>query len=277
MKINGDENMVCDHNCANCKSKGNCNEKEFFKNNQSNIKHVIGVMSGKGGVGKSTVTSLLASLMAKKGYKVGILDADITGPSIAHAFGVKGQLQGAENVIYPCVSKDGIKIVSVNLLLKNEEEPVVWRGPILGNAVKQFYCETAWEELDYLFVDMPPGTSDVQLTVLNNIPLDGVVMVSTPQDLVSMVVSKCVNMVNMVKVKIIGLIENLAYVKCPHCNEKIEIFGASHLNEVCLNHHLVPLASLGIDPNLASLMDKGNIFDYNEPDLEVAASQIEML
>ncbi len=269
--------MACDHNCASCKSKGSCEEKEYFKNNQSNIKHVIGVMSGKGGVGKSTVTSLLASAMAKKGYKVGILDADITGPSIAHAFGVSGHLQGSESLIYPSESIDGIKLVSVNLLLKNAEEPVVWRGPILGNAVKQFYSETVWADLDYLFVDMPPGTSDVQLTVLNNIPLDGVVMVTSPQDLVSMVVSKCVNMVNMVKVKIIGLIENLAYVKCPDCGKKIEIFGKSHINEVCAAHHLIPLASLGIDPSLSELMDRGHIYDYDTHELDIAVSQIEML
>lgn len=269
--------MSCDHNCSTCKIKGNCSQKQYFDTTKSNIKHIIGVMSGKGGVGKSTITSLLANKMAHLGLKVGILDADITGPSIAHAFGLKGRLEGTKTEMYPLVTKQGIEIVSVNLLLKDENEPVVWRGPILGNAVKQFYSETVWGELDYLFVDMPPGTSDIQLTVLNNIPLTGVVMVSSPQDLVSMVVSKCVNMVNKVSVPIVGIVENMAYVKCPCCGNKIEIYGKSHLNDISLKYHLVPLASLGIDSELTKLMDDGKIEEYDTNELDLAISQIKML
>ena len=179
--------------------------------------------------------------------------------------------------MYPFVTKNNIEIVSVNLLLKDENEPVVWRGPILGNAVKQFYSETVWGNLDYLFVDMPPGTSDIQLTVLNNIPLTGVVMVSSPQDLVSMVVSKCVNMVNKVNVPIVGIIENMAYVKCPCCGKKIDLYGKSHLNDISLKHHLIPLASLGIDSHLTELMDSGNIEEYDTNDFDVAIEQIKLL
>lgn len=269
--------MACDHNCDSCKIKGSCQEKQYFGTTKSNIKHIIGVMSGKGGVGKSTVCSLLANKMAHLGYKVGILDADITGPSIAHVFGLKGRLEGNKNEMYPLVTKNNIEIVSVNLLLKDENEPVVWRGPILGNAVKQFYSETVWGNLDYFFVDMPPGTSDIQLTVLNNIPLTGVVMVSSPQDLVSMVVSKCVNMVNKVNVPIVGIIENMAYVKCPCCGKKIDLYGKSHLNDISLKHHLIPLASLGIDSHLTELMDSGNIEEYDTNDLDVAIEQIKLL
>lgn len=274
---NGGVDMSCNHNCSTCSSKGSCSEKQFFQTTKSNIKHIIGVMSGKGGVGKSTVTSLLALNMALKGYKVGILDADITGPSIPHAFGLKGRLKGSNNEMYPLETKLGIKIVSINLLLNDSNEPVVWRGPILGNAVKQFYSETVWGDIDYLFIDMPPGTSDIQLTVLNNIPLSGVIMVSSPQDLVSMVVSKCVNMVKKVNVNIIGLIENMSYIKCPCCDNKIEIYGKSHLNEIAKKHHLIPLANLGIDTKLSSLMDEGRLEEYHTSDLDVALNQIIML
>lgn len=269
--------MACDHNCSTCKLKGNCNEKTYFPTMNSNIKHIIGVMSGKGGVGKSTVTATLAELMAKKGYKVGVLDADITGPSIPTAFGVHERLKGDKTKMYPASSKNGTKIVSVNLLLENESSPVVWRGPILGNAVKQFYSEVVWEELDYLFVDMPPGTSDVALTVLHNIPLSGVVIVTTPQDLVSMVVGKGISLVRQLNVPIVGLVENMAYVTCPDCGKKIEIYGKSHLNDACTKFNLVPLASLPLDSKLTELMDSGRIEEYNTNLLDVAISQIEML
>lgn len=260
--------MSCDHNCANCASKGSCSEKQYFDTIDSKIGKIIGVMSGKGGVGKSTVTTLLACKMAKLGYKVGILDADITGPSIAHSLGVKGRVLGTKGRMFPLEDKNGIKVMSVNLLIEDETQPVVWRGPILGGAVKQFYSETVWEELDYLFVDMPPGTSDVQLTVLNNIPVDGVIIVSTPQDLVSMIVSKCVNLVNKVNVPIIGLIENMAYVTCPCCNKEIEIYGKSHLEEVSFKYNLLPLARLGIDTNLSNFMDKGQVYEYETSKLD---------
>lgn len=269
--------MQCDHNCSTCNKKRTCAEKHYFKTINSNIKKIIGIMSGKGGVGKSTVTSLLASSMAKRGYKIGILDADITGPSIPTAFGVHNRLTGNNQIMYPGESKLGIKIVSVNLVLENEKAPVIWRGPILGNAVKQFYSEVEWGELDYLFIDMPPGTSDVQLTVLNNLPVDGVVMVTSPQDLVSMVVGKAVSMVNMTKVKLVGLLENMSYVKCPCCDQKIEIYGRSKLNEACLEYHLVPLGNLPIDSKLTRLIDNGQVEDFDTDLLDLTIHLIEML
>lgn len=269
--------MSCDHNCSNCASKGSCYEKQYFSTIESNIGKIIGVMSGKGGVGKSTITTLLACKMAKLGYKVGILDADITGPSIAHSLGVKGRVLGTKGRMFPQEDKNGIKIMSVNLLIEDETQPVVWRGPILGGAVKQFYSETVWKELDYLFIDMPPGTSDIQLTVLNNIPVDGVVIVSTPQDLVSMIVSKCVNMVNKVNVPVLGLIENMAYVTCPDCGKEIEIYGPSHLDEVSSKFDLTALARLGIDTKLSSLMDKGEVYEYDTSKLDNAVEVIKNL
>lgn len=268
--------MSCDsNNCASCKSKGACGEIKKFLAKGGIIKHIIGVVSGKGGVGKSTVTSLLASEMAKKGYKVGILDADITGPSIPHSFGVKGRLDGDENkLMIPKMSKGGIKIVSTNLVLEDPEQPVVWRGPILGSAVKQFYDSVKWGNIDYLFVDMPPGTSDVALTVFQSIPVDGIVLVTSPQELVTMVVEKAVNMANKMNINVIGLVENMSYVKCPCCDEKIEIYGKSHLEEVCEKYHLIPLAKLPIDPKLTSLMDSGNIEDYQTNNLDICVSEI---
>lgn len=270
--------MSCDsNNCASCKSKGACGEIKKFLAKGGIIKHIVGVVSGKGGVGKSTVTSLLASQMAKKGYKVGILDADITGPSIPHSFGLNGKLDGDENhLMLPKVSKGGIKIVSTNLVVDDPEQPVVWRGPILGNAVKQFYDSVKWGTLDYLYVDMPPGTSDVALTVFQSIPIDGIVLVTSPQELVTMVVEKAVNMARKMNVNIIGLVENMSYVKCPCCDQKIEIYGKSHLEEVCEKYHLVPLAKLPIDPKLTNLMDSGKIEQFDTSLLDVAISQIEM-
>ena len=269
--------MSCNHDCKNCKVKSGCSEKKYFQTTNSNIKKIIAIMSGKGGVGKSSVTCMLASLMNKRGYKVGILDADITGPSIPKAFGVKGRLLGDGKVMYPHESEDGIKIVSINLLLEDETSPVLWRGPVLSNALNQFYSEVAWEELDYLFIDMPPGTSDIQITVLNNIPVDGVVMVSTPQDLVSMVVAKACKLVDKVNVKTLGLVENMAYVTCPCCDKIIEIYGPSKLESAASDLGIKPLASLPIDPSLASLMDEGKISEYFTNLLDLAMLEIESL
>ena len=269
--------MACNSDCKNCKIKGACTEKKFFPLKDSSIKKIIAVMSGKGGVGKSTVTANLASFMAKRGYKVGILDADITGPSIPASFGVHTRLEGNEKVMYPAVSKNGIKMVSVNLLLENESSPVVWRGPVLGNAIRQFYSECIWGDLDYLFIDMPPGTSDIQLTVLNNIPVDGAVIVTTPQDLVSMVVSKAVNMIQKVNVSIVGIIENMAYFKCPCCNELINIFGPSHLADACMKYGIKSLGRLPLNPKLAKLIDEGKIEDYNSNEFDVCLNEIEAL
>ena len=260
--------MSCNHDCKNCKVKSGCSEKKYFQTTNSNIKKIIAIMSGKGGVGKSSVTCMLASLMNKRGYKVGILDADITGPSIPKAFGVKGRLLGNGKVMYPHESEDGIKIVSINLLLEDETSPVLWRGPVLSNALNQFYSEVAWEELDYLFIDMPPGTSDVTLTVFQQIPVDGLIMVSTPQDLVKMMVKKSITMAEMLNVKIIGLVENMSYVKCPNCNERFEIFGKSHIHETAAEHNLEVLASLPIDPLIREYVDNGKIYDYDCEGLE---------
>lgn len=270
--------MSCTHNCNTCHSKGACGEIKKFLAKGGIIKHIIGVMSGKGGVGKSTVTSLLASEFRKKGYNVGILDADITGPSIPHSFGVFGKIEVDENKLFiPKVSKNGIKIMSTNLVLDNPMAPVLWRGPVLGSAVEQFYDQVKWETIDYLFVDMPPGTSDVALTVFQSVPLDGVVMVTSPQDLVSMVVGKALNMARKMNVKVIGLVENMSYLVCPDCGKHIEIYGKSHLDKVCSEFNLIPLAKLPIDPTLNELMDNGSIEDYNGSALEVAISEIEGL
>ncbi len=267
--------MACNHNCSSCKEK--CDDRKednILKNNFSNIKKIIGVMSGKGGVGKSLVTSLLAAKMQKMGYKVGILDADITGPSIPHSFGITGKLAGTKESMYPAVSKTGIKIVSVNLLVENPTDAVVWRGPILANAVKQFYTETVWEEIDYLFVDMPPGTSDVALTVYQMLPINGVVLVTSPQDLVSMIVGKAVSMAQKTNVKVIGMVENMAYLKCPCCNQVIYPYGKSKLNKVCADYNLIPLASLPIDPQIADKIDSGNAEDIENEDLAIAINEI---
>ncbi len=269
--------MACNSDCKNCTIKGNCTEKKYFSLKESRIKKIIAVMSGKGGVGKSTVTANLASFMAKRGHKVGILDADITGPSIPAAFGVHTRLEGNEKVMYPATSKNGIKMVSVNLLLDKETSPVVWRGPVLGSAIRQFYSECIWGDLDYLFIDMPPGTSDIQLTVLNNIPVDGVVIVTTPQDLVSMVVSKAVTMIKQIGIPIVGVIENMSYMVCPCCNEKIMLFGPSHLADECLKYGLKSLGQLPLNSKMTSLIDAGKIEEYETDEFNVALNEIETL
>ncbi len=262
----------CDHNCENCASKG-CSDRTkeslLAPNNDLNtIKKIYAIHSGKGGVGKSFVTSMLATTLAKKGYKVGILDADITGPSIPTAFGVKDQLRGNEQVMYPAQTKLGIKIVSINLLLEDPTQPVAWRGPILGNAIKQFYSDVLWGELDYLFVDMPPGTGDVALTVFQSLPVDGVIIVTTPQDLVSMIVGKAVHLASMMNIPIVGMVENMSYMKCPCCDNPLYPFGPSQLESVAKEYEIKPLASLPINPDLTKLIDQGKIEDIEYPYLE---------
>lgn len=268
----------CDNKCSGCAKAGNCAKAKpagFKLNDKSNIKNIIGVMSGKGGVGKSLVTSILASKLKKEGFRVGILDADITGPSIPHSFGIHEKMTSDETkLMYPCVSKEGIKVASVNLVIENETDPVLWRGPILGGAIKQFYEDVLWGELDYLLIDMPPGTSDVALTIYNNIPISGIIIVSTPQDLVSMIVGKALNMASKMNINVIGLVENMAYVKCDCCGNKIYPYGPSRLNEVAANYHILPLASLPIDPNIRALVDSGNIEDCETSDLDYAIEEI---
>ena len=225
-------------NCSTCPSKGKCGKNEDscgIKNNPKNkIKHVVGVMSGKGGVGKSSMSVLLAKELARQGFKVGIMDADITGPSIPRLMGLeKEKAYGTNDAIEPVIDKDGIKVMSLNFLMDDENQPVVWRGPIVGNAVRQFWSDVVWEELDYLLIDMPPGTGDVALTVLQNIPVNGVVMVSTPQPMVSMIVSKAINMCKQVKVPVLGIIENMSFVECPDCGKRSRIMGRTSYDGLC--------------------------------------------
>ena len=230
----------------------------FEQNDYSNIRHVIGVMSGKGGVGKSLVCGILAVELARRGARVGILDADITGPSIPRMMGLAdARARGVDELIVPVPTEGGIKVMSANLVLENETDPVLWRGPVIAGAIKQFWEDTAWGELDYLLVDMPPGTSDVALTVFQSLPVDGVVIVSSPQDLVQMVVGKAVNMANLMTVPVLGLVENMAYVECPHCGEKIYPYGPSRLAETAEAFDVEALGQLPMDAALAEACDKG--------------------
>ena len=241
----------------------------------NNIKNIIAVCSGKGGVGKSFVTSMLAVSMMKKGYKVGILDADITGPSVPHAFGIHEKILGTkDSKLIPKETKNGIKVVSINLLLENEDDAVVWRGPVLANALQQFYSDTMWGDIDYLFVDMPPGTSDVALTVFKNFPVTGAIIVSTPQDLVHMIVGKAVQMAELLKINVLGIIENMAYIECPHCGEKIYYNGESSLYDLCNSYHTLPLGSIGQDPNKRALLDKGLAEEIDTTDFDNAVDEI---
>lgn len=249
----------CTHDCGTCSAACSSREKPESMleplNENSSVKKVIGIVSGKGGVGKSMVTSLLAVLMARKGFHTAVLDADITGPSIPKAFGLHGRLSGYDGLMLPMVSHGGTKIVSANLLLETEDTPVIWRGPVIAGAVKQFWTDTVWEDVDFMFVDMPPGTGDVPLTVFQSIPLDGIVIVTSPQELVSLVVSKAVNMAKKMNIPILGLVENMSYVVCPDCGKRIEIFGQSKTAETAKEQGLELLAQMPFDPNLASLCD----------------------
>ena len=241
----------------------------------SSVKHIIGVVSGKGGVGKSIVTSMLAVTMQRLGYKTAILDADITGPSIPKAFGLKKPVEGDDNGMIPPSTTSGIDIMSVNLLLEDESRPVVWRGPVIAGTVKQFWTNTIWHDIDYMFIDCPPGTGDVPLTVFQSIPLDGIVIVSTPQDLVSMIVSKAANMAKMMNIPVYGIIENMSYVKCPDCGKEIKLFGDSHIDEVAEKFGYDLLARIPVDPKLTALVDKGWIEIMDNDYLDVAAQIIE--
>ena len=257
----------CSGNCASC-SSSDCGDRKkesllAAPNPKSNVKKVIAVVSGKGGVGKSTVTSMLAVAMSKKGKRVGVLDADITGPSAPTAFGVS-ECQGAsEEGLYPAMTRTGIQVMSINLLLDNSTDPVVWRGPVIAGAEKQFWTDVIWEDVDYMFVDMPPGTGDVPLTVFQSLPVDGIVIVTSPQDLVSMIVSKAVKMANMMHIPVLGFVENYAYLECPDCGKKIEVFGKSHLDEVAAEFGLPILARLPINPDVAFAYDSGLMENVN--------------
>lgn len=270
----------CSHDCSTCKSSCPSKEKkDLFEplNELSSVKHVVGVVSGKGGVGKSLVTSMLAVLMQREGYRVGILDADITGPSIPKSFGIKGGIDGDERGMFPPKSRTGIEIMSVNLLLNDETQPVVWRGPVIAGTVKQFWSETVWDDLDYLFVDCPPGTGDVPLTVFQSIPLDGIVIVSSPQELVSMIVEKAANMAKLMNIPVLGLVENMSYVKCPDCGKEIKVFGDSHIEEIAGKFDYTLLGKIPLDQKLAKLVDRGMIELMENDYLDGAVKTLEKL
>lgn len=253
----------CNGNCSSC-SSSDCGDRKAESllaelNPHSTVKKVIAVVSGKGGVGKSTVTSMLAVEMARRGKRVGVLDADITGPSAPRAFGVT-QCQGAnEDGLFPGLTRTGIQVMSINLLLDNPADPVVWRGPVIAGAVKQFWTDVIWEDVDYMFVDMPPGTGDVPLTVFQSLPVDGIVIVTSPQDLVSMIVAKAVKMAEMMHIPVLGFVENYSYLQCPDCGKKIKVFGESHLDETAAQFGLPVLARLPIDPKVAEAYDNGQM------------------
>lgn len=252
--------------CEGCPSNKNGSgiPKEPM-NAASNVKKVIGVVSGKGGVGKSFVTSSLACAMRKAGYKVGIMDADITGPSIPKMFGIHGQVYGTEEGMIPMESEEGMKVMSINLLLEDEEAPVIWRGPVIAGVVKQFWNETVWGDIDYLFVDMPPGTGDVPLTVFQSLPVDGIVVVTSPQELVQMIVKKAYNMANMMNIPVLGLVENFSYLKCPDCGREIQLFGESHIDAVAAELGVPVLAKLPLDPAYAEKADEGAFEKMENP------------
>ena len=272
-----EESLDCGGACSGCSVEGCGSRTEAPKPTaRKNIKHVVGVVSGKGGVGKSLVTSLLAKEMNEKGFKVGILDADVTGPSIPRTFGIKGHLSADEDGILPSQTESGIKVMSVNLLLPQDDMPVAWRGPVISGLLKQFWDETNWEDVDYLFVDMPPGTSDVFLTVMQSFPLDGIISVSAPQELVAMIVGKAVNLAHDMDVEVLGLVENMAYFKCDECGKDHFIFGEPQGAAIARRYQIPAYATLPIDPAFSRLCDEGRIEEYQvEGVLDPIIEQIE--
>ena len=264
---NCDERQGCEGSCSSC-NQDCASRVEIKPTEDTNIKKIIGVLSGKGGVGKSMVSSLLAIELAKKGYKVGIMDADITGPSIPKMFNLVGQLMGDEKGIYPLETRLGIKVISINNMLEDEEDPILWRGPMLGGLIRQFYTEVHWGELDYLLIDMPPGTSDIAISVIQQIPVDEFVMVTTPSKLVSMVVAKAINMTKEVNIPIVGLVENMAYIKCDQCGNEITIYKNDETPAAANKHGLKVLAKLPLNPDVANMADEGDIESYNESYLQ---------
>ena len=267
----------CTHNCSTCSE--NCSSREADSlieptNELNNIKKVIGVVSGKGGVGKSMVTSLLSVAMRNKGKEVAVLDADITGPSIPKAFGITGRAEGNDMGIFPAITKGGIKLMSINLLLEDSESPVVWRGPVIAGAVKQFWSDVIWNDVDYMFVDCPPGTGDVPLTVFQSLPLSGIIIVTSPQDLVSMIVKKAYKMAEMMNIPVLGIVENMSYIQCPDCGKKLHVFGEGKSETIAEELGLPLLAQMPIDPSLATMVDNGCI---EKADVTVMNKAVEIL
>ncbi|MBC5687465.1 Mrp/NBP35 family ATP-binding protein [Mediterraneibacter sp. NSJ-55] len=258
--------------CAGCEHASTCeSKKEDFRvpaNMYTQVKKVIGVISGKGGVGKSLVTASLARMMREKGYTVGILDADITGPSIPKMYGVHSMARGTEDGILPCIAKDETRIMSVNLLMEDESAPVIWRGPVIAGVVKQFWSDVMWGDLDYLFVDMPPGTGDVPLTVFQSLPVDGVVIVTSPQDLVQMIVKKAYNMAKQMNIPVLGIVENYSYIKCPDCGKEMKVFGESHIDEIASELEIPVLGKMPLDPVIAEAVEAEKFYEAQNPYLK---------
>lgn len=279
--------MACDNNCSSCKDK--CEKKDFRVplKEGSKVKKVIGVISGKGGVGKSLVTSMMAARVQKDGYRAAVLDADITGPSIPTAFGVgqekatsgsRSKADGTlDEFIKPVVSAKGVQLMSMNFLLTNETDPVIWRGPVIAGAVKQFWTDVMWDDVDFMFVDCPPGTGDVPLTVFQSLPIDGIIIVSSPQQLVRVIVEKAVNMANIMKIPVLGLVENMSYVKCPDCSKEIKIFGESNIDNIAKDFGLKVLARLPISREISVSIDNGEVEELNLTELDECANTVESL
>lgn len=268
----------CTHDCSNCSE--NCADRKpesFLKelNPESSVKKVIAVVSGKGGVGKSLVTSLMAAEMQRRGYNCAVLDADITGPSIPKSFGITQHAFGTEQYLLPVTTHTGLQIMSINLILENETEPVVWRGPVIAGAVTQFWTDVLWRDVDYMFVDMPPGTGDVPLTVFQSLPVDGIIIVTSPQDLVGMIVAKAVNMANMMNVPVLGLVENMSYFKCPDCGKEHMIFGESKAEKIAAEFNIPVFAKMPIDPAVAAMVDAGEIESVSGEPIAPIADYIE--
>ena len=272
-------NEQCTHDCSSCSANCSSREKPQYEpqNKHSHVKKVIGVVSGKGGVGKSLVTSMLATVMQRRGFRTAILDADITGPSIPKAFGLHGICDGDGENIFPFVTKMGTEVMSVNLLLEDERTPVIWRGPVIAGTVKKFWTDVLWGEVDFMFVDMPPGTGDVPLTVFQSLPVDGIIIVTSPQELVSVIVGKAATMAKMMNIPIIGLVENFSYLKCPDCGKEIEIYGKSRVDEEAAALGVPTLAKIPIDPSFAKLCDIGAIELFEGDYMEKAADLIEKI
>lgn len=261
----------CSHNCSGCgEDCGDREQESLFEklNSHSSVKKVIGVVSGKGGVGKSLVTSLLAVAAQKKGLRAAIMDADITGPSIPKSFGIHEKARASQMGMMPALSSNGIQIMSLNLIAENETDPVIWRGPVIAGVVKQFWTDVVWKDVDIMFIDMPPGTGDVPLTVFQSIPVDGIVIVSSPQELVGMIVEKAVNMAAMMDIDVLALVENMSYVKCPDCGKEIRIFGESSIDKIAKKHNIKLTSKLPIDPSIASLVDSGKIEESSVESLD---------
>ena len=268
----------CTHDCSTCGESCSEREQQDFSaklNPEASVKKVIAVVSGKGGVGKSLVTSLLASEMQRRGYQTAVLDADITGPSIPKAFGIHEHARGTEDALIPVYSVKGTQIMSVNLILENDTDPVVWRGPVIAGVVTQFWSDVLWNNVDYMFVDMPPGTGDVPLTVFQSLPVDGIIIVTSPQELVSMIVSKAVNMANMMKIPVLGIVENMSYFKCPDCGKKHEIFGESKVEKVAAQFGVEHYARLPIAPAVAAMVDAGEVESVGTEELNGLVDYIE--